>query len=113
MQSLYIIISLSKRILQLYQNHNSLYQFPIAIGKQQTPTPTGNWYIINKKILLEPNIFGSRWLGLNNLGYGIHGTNAPNLIGFAVSHGCIRMHNADIEQLFSSVSIGTPVIIVP
>jgi lipoprotein-anchoring transpeptidase ErfK/SrfK len=43
--------------------------------------------------------------------YAIHGTNQPNLIGGFVSHGCIRMYNADITDLFGRVSVGTPVVV--
>ena len=48
---------------------------------------------------------------LSRKGYGIHGTNEPELIGQQVSHGCIRMLNEDVEELFDVVSIGTPVSI--
>lgn len=43
--------------------------------------------------------------------YAIHGTNQPNLIGGFVSHGCIRMYNADITDLFGRVGVGTPVVV--
>jgi lipoprotein-anchoring transpeptidase ErfK/SrfK len=107
----YLVIALSKRRLLLYQDGHLSASFPVAVGKGQTPTPVGNWHIINKKILTDNSVFGSRWLGLNHPGYGIHGTNQPDSIGTAVSHGCIRMYNADVEQLFQLVSVGTPVII--
>ena len=113
MPTTYIMIELSQRRLLFYQNQKAHYTFPIAVGKSQTPSPVGNWHIVNKKIIREPSVFGSRWIGLNNPGYGIHGTNAPHAIGTAVSHGCIRMHNADVEQLFDAVAIGMLVIITP
>ena len=94
----YIVIELEAHTLSLYQNGHLQQTFPVALGKQNTPTPTGNWHIINKKILTD---------------YGIHGTNNPAAIGGNVSLGCIRMHNAHVEQLFDAVSIGTPVIITP
>lgn len=109
----YIVVELAQRQLSYYQNGARRFRYPIAIGAAQTPTPVGNWHIINKKILPDSGTFGSRWLGLNRAGYGIHGTNQPHAIGNAVSQGCIRMHNADIEQLFDAVTIGTPVIITP
>ncbi len=109
----YLIIELTQRRLRLYQNGIMRRSFPIAIGKSQTPSPIGNWHIINKKIIQEPSIYGTRWIGLNKAGYGIHGTNQPGVIGSAVSQGCIRMHNDDAEQLFDMVFIGMPVIIVP
>lgn len=46
------------------------------------------------------------------IGYGIHGTNEPGLLGQAVSHGCVRMLNQDIEALYPLVAIGTPVNII-
>ncbi|PYU10291.1 MAG: hypothetical protein DMG29_17725, partial [Acidobacteria bacterium] len=49
---------------------------------------------------------GTRWLGLGQRGYGIHGTNEPRSIGRNVSHGCIRMRNRDIEELFEMVRAG-------
>jgi hypothetical protein len=55
------------------------------------------------------NPVGTRWVGLNQKGYGIHGTNEPGSIGKARSHGCIRMRNHDIEQFFTMVSVGDTV----
>ena len=43
--------------------------------------------------------------------YAIHGTDRPASVGRFVSHGCIRMSNADIRELFSMVAVGTPVIV--
>jgi hypothetical protein len=55
------------------------------------------------------NPLGTRWMGLGYKGYGIHGTNMPLSIGKAASHGCIRMRNQDVEDLFERVQIGDPV----
>ena len=55
------------------------------------------------------NPVGLRWVGLNQKGYGIHGTNEPRSIGKAASHGCLRMRNGDIEQFFLMVSVGDTV----
>jgi lipoprotein-anchoring transpeptidase ErfK/SrfK len=63
--------------------------------------PPGKW-----------NPLGTRWLGLSRKGYGIHGTNAPKSIGKAASHGCIRLRNSDIEELFDLVSVGDAVELV-
>jgi len=49
---------------------------------------------------------GTRWLGLSRKGYGIHGTNNPRSIGKSASHGCVRMRNLDVEDLFARVSVG-------
>lgn len=105
-----IHIVLSLRELFFYNDMDFLH-WPVAIGKAQTPTPCGRWYVINKKILPQ-GVYGTRWLGLNNPSYGIHGTNRPDSIGSAVSMGCVRMHNAHIERLFPQVAINTPVVIL-
>ena len=77
-----------------------------------TATPIGDYIIINK----APNpggSFGTMWMSLSKQHYGIHGTNNPASIGKAVSKGCIRMYNHDVEELARTVPIGTPVHIRP
>ena len=54
----------------------------------------------------KDNPVGTRWIGLSEKGYGIHGTNAPRSIGRAASHGCIRLRNRDMEKLFSMLRVG-------
>ena len=58
------------------------------------------------------NILGSRWMGLTLKGYGIHGTTDDATIGTQCTQGCVRMHNADVEELYSIVPVGTEVTIV-
>jgi hypothetical protein len=57
----------------------------------------------------KANPIGPRWIGLNHKGYGIHGTNEPLSIGKAASHGCIRLRNQEIKQLFAMLSVGDTV----
>jgi len=59
----------------------------------------------------KENPLGTRWMGLDKKGYGIHGTNQPGSIGKAASHGCVRMRRADLEELFSLVRVGDSVVI--
>ena len=59
----------------------------------------------------EKNPVGTRWIGLNLKGYGIHGTNAPGSIGQAASHGCIRLTNRDVERLYAMLRVGDTVSI--
>ena len=54
----------------------------------------------------KDNPLGTRWVGLSQKGYGIHGTNAPKSIGHAASHGCIRLRNRDMEKLFTMLRVG-------
>jgi hypothetical protein len=97
--------------------------FPVAVGATVSPSPSGEFKIVNR--IANPayyhpgvvipagtgNPIGTRWLGLNRKGYGIHGTNEPGSIGKAASHGCIRLRNRDMEQLFRMVSVGDTVLI--
>jgi hypothetical protein len=87
--------------------------YPIALGKPETPTPVGDWKVINKYKNWGKG-FGTRWIGLNVPWgiYGIHGTNRPHSIGENASHGCIRMLNRHVEELYELVSIGTRVSII-
>lgn len=105
-----ILIAKSSRQLTLFDGNSPLRHFPVAIGKPATPTPDGNYRIITK-VVNPGGMLGTRWLGLSNPGYGIHGTSAPWLIGQMVSHGCIRMYNSNVEELFPLVNVGTPVYI--
>lgn len=86
--------------------------YPVAVGNPSTPTPVGEYKIIYKGKDWGP-AFGPRWLGLNVPWgtYGIHGTNKPHSIGQHLSHGCIRMRNYDVEQLYELIPIGTKVTI--
>lgn len=108
--ALKIAIVKSARTLTLFQGNEPARSYPIAIGKPSTPTPVGN-YVVATKIPNPGGVLGTRWLGLNYDAYGIHGTNRPWLIGRMVSNGCVRLHNAHVEELFSLVQIGTPVLI--
>lgn len=86
--------------------------FPIAVGSPSTPTPVGEYKIISKGKDWGP-AFGPRWIGLDVPWgvYGIHGTNRPYSIGQHLSHGCIRMRNRDILELFDMIPVGTKVTI--
>ncbi len=86
--------------------------YSVAVGNPSTPTPVGEYQIIYKGKDWGP-AFGPRWLGLNVPWgiYGIHGTNRPNSIGQHLSHGCIRMQNRDVLDLYELVPIGTKVTI--
>ncbi|WP_026695469.1 L,D-transpeptidase [Peribacillus kribbensis] len=103
-------IEISTKNHQLYvmDGIRLIKAYPIAVGKMLTPTPEGTYKIINK----QPNPggpFGVMWMGLSKPTYGIHGTDDPSSIGRDMSHGCIRMQNADVQELSSMVPIGTVV----
>lgn len=108
-----IIIDMDRLTLTLFNGSEPYRQYPVAMGKYETPTPAGNWEIMSQDTN-PPDVMGTRWMGLNIPygSYGIHGTNAPHSIGSFASHGCIRMFNEHVEELFSLVTAGTPVTIV-
>jgi L,D-transpeptidase ErfK/SrfK len=116
-----LVVSLADRKIALFEDGRVVKVYPIAVGKHSTPSPNGNFHIVSR--VLKPtyyhpgkavpsgpaNPLGTRWMGLGYKGYGIHGTNRPNSIGKAASHGCIRMRNQDVEDLFERVEVGDPV----
>ncbi|MCA1029832.1 L,D-transpeptidase family protein [Bacillus timonensis] len=107
-----IQVSVGSRTLTLNEKGSIIRRYPIAVGKIVTSTPIGDFVIVNR----EPNPggpFGSMWLSLSKIHYGIHGTNNPSSIGKAVSLGCIRMYNKDVLELASIVPNGTEVLIRP
>ncbi|ACA55037.1 hypothetical protein N494_04790 [Clostridium botulinum A2B7 92] len=109
----HIIINTQTHTLTLFKDNNVYKTYKVAVGKPSTPTPKGNFKIINRAI--NPGgPFGARWLGLNIPygDYGIHGTNNPSSIGKSVSNGCIRMFNNQVIELSNLVPIGTTVTIV-
>lgn len=108
-----IEIDVVKHRLTLFENEKEIKSFPVGVGKSSTPTPLGEWKVINKGVNWG-NGFGTRWMGLNVPWgiYGIHGTNKPSSIGASQSHGCIRMQNRDVEALYPLVPVGTRVKIL-
>jgi lipoprotein-anchoring transpeptidase ErfK/SrfK len=116
-----IVVSIPDRKLAVVEADQVLRIFQTAVGAPTTPSPTGNFRIVErvtnpawygKGRVVPPgksNPLGPRWLGLSQKGYGIHGTNAPASIGRNASHGCIRLRNADIEALFDMVAVGDEV----
>jgi lipoprotein-anchoring transpeptidase ErfK/SrfK len=113
-----IVVSTTERRLVLLLGGQVVRTYNVAVGAPSTPTPSGAfqvmsmvqapaWYQPGKVVPPGPqNPLGPRWIGLSLKGYGIHGTNSPRSIGGAKSHGCIRMRNQDVEELFDLVRIG-------
>lgn len=117
-----VIVELSAYRLVAMRGTQVILDVPIGVGKGQTPTPNGVYYITE---LLKPptpgSTYGTYAYGLSGFSevlkrfgggdgqVGIHGTNDPSSIGKDVSHGCIRLNNADIEKLVPTLPLGTPV----
>ncbi|MGH9563894.1 MAG: L,D-transpeptidase [Terracidiphilus sp.] len=119
-----IVVSLEDRKLALVEDGKVVKVYPVAVGKPSTPSPVGSFTIRRRVMnptyshdgrIVPPgphNPVGTRWMGLSVPGYGIHGTNEPNSIGKAASHGCIRMAKADLEEFFPLVRVGDPVELI-
>jgi lipoprotein-anchoring transpeptidase ErfK/SrfK len=118
-----IHIDLSDHRLDLYESGQLKASYPIGVGTGDTPTPPGEYYItIKLKPTLPNSVYGVLAMGVSGFSekltdwpdggqLGIHGTNDPSSIGKDVSHGCIRLQNADILDLSQYVAYGTPVVI--
>lgn len=106
-----ILIDVESNRLYLFEDKICIKQYLVATGEYRTPTPIGFFKIAHKDTWGEG--FGGRWMGLDVPWgmYGIHGTIFPDSIGGATSHGCIRMWNKDVKELYKIVSYGTPVLI--
>jgi hypothetical protein len=119
-----IVVSLEDHKLALVEGGQVKKIYTVAVGKPSTPSPVGTFTIERrvanptyhhngKTVAPGPhNPVGTRWMGLSKHGYGIHGTNEPNSIGKAASHGCIRMAQADLEELYPLVAVGDTVELV-
>ena len=127
-----IVINRSQNRLFLFSDAKLVRTFSVATGQAIYPTPAGRWHIVVKwknpwwyppvqddwARGLKPvppgpnNPLGTRWMGLDAPGVGIHGTDEPTSIGYSASHGCIRMQVPDAEWLFDHVDVGTTVYIV-
>ena len=123
-----LVVDLSDRRVYLYQTDRLQASYPIAVGKPGWETPIGIYQVMEKQkypVWRHPitdevvpqgreNPLGSRWIGFWYDGrhlIGFHGTPEAHLIGQPVSHGCLRMRNADIQALYEQVSLGTPVVV--
>jgi lipoprotein-anchoring transpeptidase ErfK/SrfK len=100
-----------------------LFRAPVAVGAPEAPTPLGRNFYVQWRFTPTDPFYGpfaletsaysriSDWPGGGVVG--IHGTSLPELIGLAVSHGCIRLRNADVVRLRRLATVGTPLDVVP
>ncbi|MDY6781492.1 MAG: L,D-transpeptidase [Cyanobacteriota bacterium] len=125
-----LVLRLSDRRVYYYQGDEAIASYPVAIGRKGWETPTGTFNVLQKvqfptwqhpftQEIVPPgpdNPLGDRWIGFWTDGdnyIGFHGTPNEELIGQAVSHGCVRMRNADIIALYEKIHMGTPVVVEP
>jgi L,D-transpeptidase ErfK/SrfK len=120
-----LVVDLSDRKVRIYERQKLKATYPIAIGQDGWETPIGSfkvsqmyenpaWQhpITGEKIAAgdRDNPLGKRWIGFTSQGrllIGFHGTRDYSLLGQAVSHGCLRMKNADVMALYQVVKVGT------
>jgi len=127
-----ILVDISERRLYLYDKGQLVKEYGVAVGTPGHPTPKGDFKITLKRYRptwsnpgsawaanmpasIPPgpsNPLGTRALNIDSPGIRIHGTSADGSIGTAASHGCMRMHRWDIEDLYERVEVGTPVVII-
>lgn len=121
----WVAINKTKRILTLYKGKEVIKKYPIAQGKGPGLTPEGKFTIVRKTVNpswsydgksakggAPNNPLGKRWIGISHGGggiYGVHGNNAPYSIGTDASLGCVRMINADVEELFEIIGTNIPI----
>jgi lipoprotein-anchoring transpeptidase ErfK/SrfK len=120
-----VIVYRGARRFEFWDGAKLVRSGAVAVGKRGAETPTGLFYVTWK---FDPRI-DPDWSILGNFAFetsayskltdwpgggivGMHGTPWPNLLGQAVSHGCVRLHNRDVEFLRSRVPLGTPIKIV-
>lgn len=125
-----LVVSLSDRKVYIYKSSQQMASYPLAVAQEGWETPTGEFQVLNMEkapTWIHPitgaavppgpdNPLGKAWIGFWTDGeteIGFHGTNQEELIGEAVSHGCLRMRNADIQTMYAQVSEGTPVTVKP
>jgi L,D-transpeptidase ErfK/SrfK len=125
-----LVADLSDRRVYLYNRQTLMTSYAIAIGQEGWETPVGDFRVTQMRrnpvwkhpfthTVYQPgpdNPLGARWIefwATKDLHFGFHGTNEDDLIGQAVSHGCLRMRNQDVEQLYDQISVGTPLSVRP
>ena len=116
-----IVVNRASRTIDLYWHDRRVYHARVAIGAPGMETPTGSYYVAARFVPYHDAFLGvfavetsaysrlTEWPGGGVVG--IHGTSEPQLIGQAVSHGCVRVENSTALQLRKYAPLGTPILI--
>jgi lipoprotein-anchoring transpeptidase ErfK/SrfK len=119
-----VVVSIPDRKLALIEKNRVVKIYDVAVGAPASPSPSGEFQITERLenptyyspgVVIEPgagNPLGTRWMGLDIKGFGIHGTNSPDSIGYNASHGCIRLRNREVEELFVRLKVGDRVSVI-
>ena len=119
-----ILVDKSQNTLLLKSDEEIIKTYIVSTGKNNC-TPVGTFKITNKLVnptwfkagaVVPPgsteNVLGTRWMGFDLAGYGIHGTTEPKELGKQVTQGCVRLSNPEVEELYIIVPVGTEVTVV-
>ena len=118
-----LVVDLSDRTVTLFDRGRRVLSTRAAIGAPSTPTPTGRYYVNQRLVPHDPSgPYGPGAIGISAFSdvltgwtqggpIAIHGTNRPDLIGLAVSSGCLRVRNDVLQALFDRTRAGTPVTV--
>ncbi len=122
--SLHVMVDQSEKLLTVFDGDEVLLTTSVAVGTNENPSPNGYFYITDKLLTGDPSgAYGPVAFGISGFSdtlssfaggpgqIGIHGTNNPDSIGTAASHGCIRVNNDVILDLSDLLPLGTPVTI--
>ncbi len=132
-----LVVNLAELAVYHFHQGTFMRRYPLAAGKRDWETPTGNYKILNKiknptwripESIVEElgyergysyevppgpdNPLGAYWMATSARGVGLHATTAPWSIGRYASHGCLRMFQDHIEELFPQVEVGMPIAIL-
>lgn len=118
----HLIVDTTKRTARLERSGRTVFRARIGVGKPRWPTPHGEFFVRNRLRGFQDTTYGPLAFGTNARSavltdwpgggfIGIHGTNQPGLLPGRVSHGCIRMRNADILRLDRKMPVGTPLTV--
>ncbi|MFL5928034.1 MAG: L,D-transpeptidase [Gaiellaceae bacterium] len=119
----HLVVDLEHLTATLLRDGRVVFRAPVGIGRPEAPTPKGQFYIRDRLTRYSSPFYGPLAFGTSARSatltdwpaggfIGIHGTNEPELLPGRVSHGCIRLRNADIVRLGRLMPVGTPVTIV-
>src|SRR5262245_3116974 len=135
----FLLLKLSERKVYVEEEPSKppTVGYPVANGRAQSPTPTREWSVTEMVLIpdcvlidfnntnakdrgrIAPGLNNPLWLRWIGFAYdhgwaiGFHGTQKTEVLGQAVSHGCVRMSNPDVVNVFARVKLGTPVIVEP
>jgi len=124
----HVVLRLGQRRVYVYSDDTVLSSYPVAIGRSDTPTPTGEFQVfemVENPVWQSPwtgaiqqpgpnSALGLRWIGFARMPNGVigfHGTPTVSSIGQAASNGCVRLRNEHVLELFAQMQIGMRVVV--